>query len=193
MGLVVFVNPGDAGDVVRRLVLLIASAIGLATFGHLLNDWFDVASDRRAGKPNRLAGTSVKVRALTAGVALAAGLAPWAWLTLSTFSVILLVSEVLLFVLYSVPPARLKERGTWGVLADAVYAYVVPFLLAASIFPAATSETALLCALGTWERPSGSGASCFTNSMTSMETVAPACGPRRSPSAATAYTGWSLR
>lgn len=149
-GFAVLLHPGDSEWIIWGLALLIASAIGLATFGHLLNDWCDMATDARAGKPNRLAETSVKVRALVLTVAVIAGLVPWVWLPLTTFSAALLGVEVLLFVLYSVPPVRLKERGTLGVLADAGYAYVVPFLLAASISTITSADAAGLIALATW-------------------------------------------
>jgi len=39
-----------------------------------------------------------------------------------------------LFIIYSVPPIRLKARGLWGVAADSLYAYVVTNMVAILVF-----------------------------------------------------------
>jgi hypothetical protein len=46
----------------------------------------------------------------------------------------LLGLEFFLFIIYAFPPFRLKEKGIWGVMTDALYAHVIPALLAAYTF-----------------------------------------------------------
>jgi hypothetical protein len=41
---------------------------------------------------------------------------------------------MLLFLLYAVPPIRLKERGVAGIVTDAVYAHVLPVAVAWTVF-----------------------------------------------------------
>lgn len=113
------------------LGLVVVSAVGVAAFGHLVNDWCDLDADARAGKPNMLTGLTLGRRAGFVLAALAVGLGPWLVLAGPPVALLLLVLEVLLLTAYSVPPLRLKARGVIGAFADAGYAYVIPVLLVA--------------------------------------------------------------
>lgn len=121
-------GPAPAGAL-RDLLLLTISAVGVAAFGHLVNDWCDLDADAAAGKPNRLAPLPAGRRAAIVALAAAVGGVPWAFLHAPRLAIGLLAVESLLLVAYSAPPVRLKARGVLGVLADAAYAYVVPLLL----------------------------------------------------------------
>ncbi len=109
--------------------LTLALASGAAAIS-LVNDWFDRSEDEAAGKPNRLREASPKDFALL--------LLPHALLALGF--VLLWHDRPLLlatyigcwasFLLYSVPPFRLKTRGFAGILADAAGASLFPCLLA---------------------------------------------------------------
>ena len=109
--------------------------LGIAGFGYLLNDFTDQEEDRIAGKPNVIAGMNPILVGLLMLFFLALAILPWIFFfPVNTFSLILLGSEFLLFILYSLPPFRLKERGWWGILCDAGYAHALPAVLAGVTF-----------------------------------------------------------
>lgn len=116
------------------LVLFLIAAVGIAAFGHVLNDLADIRTDAIAGVPNQMAGLEPGQRVAVLGATVAAGGLPWLVLPISTRTVALVLAEVALLTAYSLPPVRLKDRAAAGVLADALYAYVVPILLTVSVF-----------------------------------------------------------
>lgn len=119
---------------VRTLILFTIATIGIATFGYLMNDLTDIPQDQRSGAHNVLASMKPANRGCLFVLVLALGITPWLWLPINRFIIFLLVSEYLLFALYSVPPIRLKGRGAWGAIADSLYAYVITCLVAMSVF-----------------------------------------------------------
>lgn len=144
-------GPAPAGAI-GSLALLVVSIVGIAAFGHVLNDWCDVEADAEAGKANRLAALAPGRRGGLVVGSLLVGLVPWIWLERRPVALALLGVEVLLLVLYSAPPVRLKARGLLGALADAAYSYAVPLVLvAAALGPRHRPDGALLLAvLGGW-------------------------------------------
>jgi 4-hydroxybenzoate polyprenyltransferase len=124
----------DGVDVLVDLALFLLATVGIAAFGHVLNDLADIRTDALAGAPNQMGPLPVRTRIGVLSATLVAGLAPWIWLPRSTTTLALLATEVALLTIYSLPPIRLKDRGAAGVLADALYAYVVPILLTISVF-----------------------------------------------------------
>jgi len=141
----------------RAFFLLIPAVItilGIGSFGHAINDWYDTEADALAGKTNRLANISGWKRyALMVGI-LAIALLPWLVLPFDTASVALLVLEFALLLAYAMPPVRLKERRIWPVFADAAYAYAIPAVLAAHTFFLARprpSDFAFLGLLFLWQ------------------------------------------
>ena len=138
-------------------VLLLGPALltilGIGTFGHLVNDWYDLDSDAAVGKANRLAGLPPSRRLGLLLSTLAVAFLPWLILPWDAVSVGLLLLEFALLLAYAVPPLRLKERGAWAVLADGAYAYAVPALLAAHTFlrPTGLRAWTLLGALFAWQ------------------------------------------
>lgn len=137
------------------LLLFLATALGTAAFGHLVNDWSDLESDARAGRPSALARLSNPGRAGVVAAALALSLLPWLGLPREPIALALYGAELLLFLAYSLPPLRLKERGVAGVVADALYGHALPVGVAAALFAAAggreTIELATLAALLVWK------------------------------------------
>jgi hypothetical protein len=117
------------------LLTLLGALVPAAIYVSLVNDLTDLASDRAAGKHNRLAGGHELPALLGVAVCLVAGACfavIWrddAWL-LGFYG-----STWLAFTLYSVPPLRLKARGLAGVMADSAGANLFPALLAASVAP----------------------------------------------------------
>lgn len=117
-----------------QLVLFIVSCIGIAGFGHLFLDAFDSKEDRLNGKTNGwlLLGNVKGIISL-----IFIFITAWAPLYfLPNWSTVkwLVAAEFLLFVLYAVPPLRCKERGIAGIFIDGLYGYVVPSLVAWTIF-----------------------------------------------------------
>ena len=107
---------------------------GIAGLGYLINDWADIKSDFRAGKSNKIGELKPALRIIILIILLVVAFAPWVWLPTNIYSYGLILLEVLLFLMYSLPPFRLKERGILGVLTDALYAYVIPSTLASLTF-----------------------------------------------------------
>jgi hypothetical protein len=120
--------------VADRLALVIVALAIAAVFASVLNDLTDRAVDRRAGKPNRLEGRSDRFCgvALAVPVVAGTGLAAIAWFH-HPVSLGLYGGTYLAFVLYSVPPFRLKNRSAMGVVADAAGEHLLPTLLAVTV------------------------------------------------------------
>ena len=110
------------------LARLVAAIAPVGCFACVINEFTDEREDRIAGKANAMTGRSPLSR--------------WSWVAGSGAGVCLgllvlrdspgemglYVADVLVFLLYSLPPVRLKTRGAWGVLADACAALVIPGL-----------------------------------------------------------------
>jgi 4-hydroxybenzoate polyprenyltransferase len=116
--------------------------LGIAGFGYWANDFSDRDDDRKAGKANAFEGMPLWQAFGLLGILLSAAVLPWVFFfPIRPITIILLGAEFGLFILYSLPPFRFKERGFLGVLADSGYAHVVPALLAAATFQAMAPET----------------------------------------------------
>lgn len=118
------------------LLLLLIWAFGAAGFGYFLNDWTDIKEDQQAGKSNGAARLPLWQRWLLLLVLLLLSIVPWFFFPFSLVTLGAVGFQLLLFVLYSVPPVRLKPRYSLGILADALYAHVLPGLIALSAFNA---------------------------------------------------------
>lgn len=115
-------------DTVTMLALFLVAVIGIAGFGHVFTDIFDVEEDRVRGQSNIWAGLSDAKRAALITSLLAASWIPWLFIPIGTAGIMLVASEFLMFALYAVPPVRLKTRGFPGIVADSMYAHVLPAL-----------------------------------------------------------------
>lgn len=111
--------------------LSIITITGVGSFGHFINDWFDIEADKKAGKKNRFARFTAAQKSLLVCAALLLALLPWIFLPFDRFSVMLLGTEFLLLLGYALPPVRTKERIHLAILTDATYAYALPAVLAA--------------------------------------------------------------
>lgn len=131
----VLLLPGAHDDGIGvRLIALLISALSIAGFAHVVNDIFDIDSDQRTGKPNAMAGWPKRYQGLLCfGLGLL-GFIPWPAVDLSLVSMGCLSGLYILPLLYSIPPIRLKERGAWGLLSDALLAHTLPTLFILSVF-----------------------------------------------------------
>jgi glycosyltransferase involved in cell wall biosynthesis len=112
----------------------ILTIVGIGGFGHFVNDWLDIEADLQVGKPNRVIDLSTWQRWALLVLLLSIALLPWLVLPHDAKSWLLLGAEFLLLTLYAIPPIRLKERPWLGVIADGLYAYALPAVLAAYTF-----------------------------------------------------------
>ncbi|AFY85514.1 phytanoyl-CoA dioxygenase family protein [Oscillatoria acuminata] len=112
--------------------VIISTSIGAAGYGHFINDICDIETDQKANKPNAAANLQPWQRLLLCLLFLSIGFAAPLLTHLGIIPLALLTANYLLPTLYSVPPLRLKERGTWGILSDAAGAHLVPTLFVAA-------------------------------------------------------------
>jgi hypothetical protein len=141
------------GASVGAMCVLICCVSCVAAYGHVVNDWTDIAEDRRAGKPNAMRDVPVARRtALCVGLVVAgfAVLAPFAdaWPAR-----IVLAANFLWPTLYSIPRVRLKERGLLGVISDAAGSHVTPTVFAfaaVDLFVRAPANAAVVAAILLW-------------------------------------------
>lgn len=120
------------------LFFLLIAIVG--SYANILNDLCDQEEDRISGKTNRMLGRSslFKVMALVACIVpglLAVGLVIHMPIALGIY-----LGTWCVFTAYSVPPVRLKQRGFWGVLADAFGAHVLPQVFAVTFITYATGK-----------------------------------------------------
>jgi hypothetical protein len=125
------------------LACYLASIACVATYGHIVNDACDVEADRRANKPNAMANLGVGARTLLALVFFALGFLPASVAGYSYLTLALLAANYLWPTLYSIPGIRLKERGLFGVVCDAMGSHVTPTLLCLSAFDLVRADASI--------------------------------------------------
>ncbi len=123
-----------AGTAFQKLGCYLISIACVATYGHIVNDAFDVDADLRAHKFNAMSRLRGSSRALLAISFLLAGFLPALIADYSGVSLMLLAANYLWPTIYSIPGIRLKERGLSGVVCDAMGSHVTPTLLLLSVF-----------------------------------------------------------
>ncbi len=114
--------------------------IGFASLGYLVNDYFDLEKDKLANKKNFLLHKSVFQQAVYFSIAFLLLFAPWYFLPYDFFTIALMLLQLLLYLLYSLPAIRLKERGLWGLITDALYAHSIPAIMAAHTYALIANE-----------------------------------------------------
>lgn len=121
-------------------LLSFCTVVGFAATGYLCNDFFDRDKDALAGKYNFVAGKSPALIVLLLAGSLLLLFGPWLYLPFTKLSALLIGLQLLLFLLYSVRPVRLKERGVPGIVTDALYAHTLPALLSYYTFATAMGK-----------------------------------------------------
>ena len=121
------------------LLCMLFSVSCVASYGHVVNDIFDVAADARAGKSNSMAGATHLQRTVISTTFLVLGFAPALVMPYSPMSLILLALNCLWPTIYSLPATRLKERGIAGVVCDAMGSHLTPTLFVLALFGSASN------------------------------------------------------
>lgn len=111
-------------------ILSITTLVGIASFGHLINDLGDIQTDALAGKPNAMANKTWLARWSLLGLCLGLAIVPWFFLPKDVFSLSLLGGEAFLLLTYALPPIRVKNKAYLAIIWDSLYAYVGPSILA---------------------------------------------------------------
>jgi hypothetical protein len=129
-----------SGRLLWLTFLSLTTTVGFASLGYFINEYFDKAYDARAGKLNKLAFISLAYQfGIFFGTILFTFL-PWIWLPLDAVAVFLIIVELLLFLVYSLPVPRWKEHTYFSIFIDSAYAYVVPLLLSFHTFSLIAGE-----------------------------------------------------
>lgn len=105
-----------------------------AAYGYMINDIFDLAADRAAGRKNWMGLFSPFQKFAACLLCLCAGLLPVFFYEFGSTARYLLMVQFLLPTVYSVPPIRFKERGFLGVIVDSLGAHAVPVLFISAAF-----------------------------------------------------------
>jgi 1,4-dihydroxy-2-naphthoate octaprenyltransferase len=115
----------------KLIFSLIAIIIG-AVYVSVINDITDIEEDLIAGKTNRLSSVKPLNRIITVVVCISAGVSCGFFIYPDRWSLFFYFMAWVVFSLYSIPPIRLKKRGIWGVLCDAMGAHLFPTLFLVS-------------------------------------------------------------
>lgn len=106
---------------------LLAIVVG-AVYVSVINDMTDIKEDLAAGKRNRMASVPVLFRIAIVSCCLIAGVACGFMIYPNMSSLFFYLMAWIAFSLYSISPFRLKKRGIWGLLCDAMGAHLFPTL-----------------------------------------------------------------
>ena len=108
--------------------------LGAGGTGHVLNDIADIRSDKIADKTNYMSSYSCYKRIMLILFLVIIAFIPWIFLPINIPLAILILSEYILFIIYSFPPFRLKESLIGGIIADALYGHALIILISALTF-----------------------------------------------------------
>ena len=128
----------------RSFLMIAFVGLCAGSYGHIINDVFDIEVDRKAGKRNHMAAFSPWRRFGFCALTLGLGFAPALFIPCSSISLLLLAVEFLLPTIYSIPPIRLKGRGALGLVCDSLGAHLVPCLYVISVFASQVVDPSLL-------------------------------------------------
>tara|TARA_R110000868_G_scaffold164191_6_gene396614 strand:+ start:942 stop:1928 length:987 start_codon:yes stop_codon:yes gene_type:complete len=120
------------------LVSLVLSYLLTGISAFLVNDFYDQEIDLIAGKPN----LTVKTNSYVIGFLVFLGFAV-SFVLIQRTSLpgsYLLLGQFLALLVYSHPSVRLKTKPILGVIADSVYAYIIPVLLLLVVYEIDVAE-----------------------------------------------------
>jgi 4-hydroxybenzoate polyprenyltransferase len=118
-------------DALLAVACAVCTIAGISGVGYITNDLADREQDRRSSRRNATLECPMTRTVALLALCTVSALLPWIlFAPVNGVCAILLVLEFVLFLAYAAPPLRLKERGAWGLITDALYAHANPSLLA---------------------------------------------------------------
>lgn len=137
------------------LITFLISSFFSALCGYLINDFFDQKQDKKVNKTNFFHNISFTSSIIIIALLILVMLASWFFVPIeNNFKYIIVLSQLLLFFLYSTPQTRFKENPILGVITDATYAKILPWLMLALINTLFTKTISLIL-LFFWLLPYG--------------------------------------
>ena len=147
----VYINEIPFKQAIILISLLTISIIAMASYGYILNDFFDIEDDRKAGKQNSSKHLSKTTKIVYVIIFLVLALLPWLFLPFAYLNFGLFILQLLLLAMYPIPPIRLKKYVLTGVITDALYnSVVIVFVIIFTLFDHAgklISNKAIILAL----------------------------------------------
>lgn len=113
--------------------LLLIVSIATASFGFVLGEWSDIKDDKIAGKKNRLNNISTFSKFLLTSIPLIFIFFFTFFFHLDIFLYFIIGIQLCAFILYSIPPFRLKRKKKMAVILDAIYSGALFYIFAFSI------------------------------------------------------------
>lgn len=136
-----------------QILFLLGAIVTGAIYVSVINDLTDIKEDAIAGKNNRMANLKPIWRAVILTICLLIGTVFGYFIYPDLISLTLYILAYVVFTLYSVPPIRLKKRGFFGPMCDAMGAHFFPSLLMATnliFFCRAEFNMIWISAIGFW-------------------------------------------
>lgn len=129
MAIVYYLSWLGKGGFNKAILFLIPAALSFGIAGYLINDWADIKENSAQGRTNTMASFNVFGRWMIVCSLLGLGSFLWYYIYMDMIVITLLSIQIVCYFVYSFPPFRLKEKGGGGLIADAVYAHVLPAML----------------------------------------------------------------
>ncbi len=140
-------------DLVPHILFLLLSVTIGAIYVSIINDLTDIEIDLASGKKNRMANVSTLWRWLLPVTCLLIGAIFMYYFYPDRLSLLLYLMPWMCFSLYSFEPVRLKDKGIWGVFADASGSHIFTSLLmisSVSFYAGAAIDWFFFCSTAIW-------------------------------------------
>jgi len=128
--LISFQNSDPKGSILLVLHIFLGLSVA-CVLGYFINDYYDKEADDLVGKPNFFIKKPASFAILLPAMFLLECVV-WYLLPFNTATILFLGLQVLLLLMYSIPPVRLKTRIT-GILVDAIYTRVLSIYIILSL------------------------------------------------------------
>ncbi len=125
----IFLAGPDLSESLKALSFYLVGVVGIASTGHIINDYYDRDIDLKAGKSNSFATYKGIHAAIILLLLQGFALVPWLLLNISVLTWMLISLQYIMYFLYSHPITRWKEKGVYGVMADSLYGHAIPVLV----------------------------------------------------------------
>lgn len=119
---------------VTSIVCIFCILLFTASFGYILNETTDFKEDTLAGKRKKTEKLSLWMRITFLILLLILAFVPWTLLPVNTYNLGFFILQILLLLIYSVKPVRLKRFPVPAIITDALYNSVVMAFVIFSTF-----------------------------------------------------------